>query len=275
MIMFDQTLFKPTLSNIEFWDKLIKGILQKKVISHNLPIGLLVNYMACKSLKKKSVMCRNLKDYVNLALNYIYPNIKFIPSLIHLTAQQIESEIYQFCKLIIQIKPKVILEIGTLKGGSLFLLAKLSTPDSIIISIDLPSKSYNIGWRYIYKYFFKSFIDYNQKMIIIKGDSHNLLTLKKVKEQLKNNRIDILFIDGDHSYNGVKKDFEMYSPLVKDNGIIAFHDIVENTTPKDSNVNRFWNEIKNNYEYIEFVDDYNQIDCGIGILIKKKQGGEK
>jgi hypothetical protein len=34
-----------------------------------------------------------------------------------------------------------------------------------------------------------------------------------------------LFIDGDHTYEGVRRDFEMYSPLVRKGGIIAFHDI--------------------------------------------------
>jgi predicted O-methyltransferase YrrM len=36
--------------------------------------------------------------------------------------------------------------------------------------------------------------------------------------------IDVLFIDGDHSYEGVKKDFELYSTLLSDKGIIIIHD---------------------------------------------------
>lgn len=37
-------------------------------------------------------------------------------------------------------------------------------------------------------------------------------------------KIDFLFIDGDHSYEGVKADFELYSKLLTDRGIIAIHD---------------------------------------------------
>lgn len=37
-------------------------------------------------------------------------------------------------------------------------------------------------------------------------------------------KIDLLFIDGDHSYEGVKTDFELYSKLLSDNGIIIIHD---------------------------------------------------
>jgi hypothetical protein len=37
-------------------------------------------------------------------------------------------------------------------------------------------------------------------------------------------KIDYLHIDGDHSYEGVKKDFELYSQILSDNGIITIHD---------------------------------------------------
>jgi Methyltransferase domain len=37
-------------------------------------------------------------------------------------------------------------------------------------------------------------------------------------------KIDVLFIDGDHSYEGVKKDFELYSTILSENGIIIIHD---------------------------------------------------
>jgi len=37
-------------------------------------------------------------------------------------------------------------------------------------------------------------------------------------------KIDFLFIDGDHSYDGVSKDFNLYSTIMEKNGIIAIHD---------------------------------------------------
>jgi hypothetical protein len=37
-------------------------------------------------------------------------------------------------------------------------------------------------------------------------------------------KIDLLFIDGDHSYEGVKQDFELYSQILSENGIIMIHD---------------------------------------------------
>ena len=41
-------------------------------------------------------------------------------------------------------------------------------------------------------------------------------------------KIDVLFIDGDHSYEGVKTDFELYSNILSDKGIIIIHDTDEN-----------------------------------------------
>jgi hypothetical protein len=45
-----------------------------------------------------------------------------------------------------------------------------------------------------------------------------------VKHDIK---IDVLFIDGDHSYEGVKLDFELYSKLLNDKGVIFIHDTDE------------------------------------------------
>ena len=54
---------------------------------------------------------------------------------------------------------------------------------------------------------------------------------------------DMLFIDGDHSYEGVKQDYEMYSNLVKPDGQIVFHDIL-NAATNECNVKKLWEEIK-------------------------------
>lgn len=45
---------------------------------------------------------------------------------------------------------------------------------------------------------------------------------------LQDIKIDFLFIDGDHSYEGVKRDFELYTQLLTENGVIIIHDTDEN-----------------------------------------------
>jgi len=55
----------------------------------------------------------------------------------------------------------------------------------------------------------------------IKDTSENAYYKFFVMQDIK---IDVLFIDGDHSYKGVKKDFELYSQILSPNGIIIIHD---------------------------------------------------
>jgi predicted O-methyltransferase YrrM len=80
-------------------------------------------------------------------------------------------------------------------------------------------------------------------------------------------KIDLLFIDGDHTYEGVKADFEKYLPLVKKGGLIAFHDILDTPEHRAQNcyVAKFWEEIKQQHEHKEFVSQPLNWG-GIGVL---------
>ena len=173
--------------------------------------------------------------------------------------QQIKEEIRDLLLILDKVKPKLILEIGTLRGGTLFLFSNIAHEEATLISVDL--QQYPLQSRLIRSIFKKK-----QKIFLIQGDSHGIETLKKIKAILKDNKVDFLFIDADHSYEGVKKDFEMYSPLVRKGGIIAFHDIVPSGYPA---IHKFWNEIKEKYEHLEIVKDRNQNCYGIGIIFIK------
>ena len=61
----------------------------------------------------------------------------------------------------------------------------------------------------------KAFALRGQKIHLIKADFHKVKTLEQVKAILCGKGIDFLFIDGDSTYKGVKKDFEMYNKLVE------------------------------------------------------------
>jgi hypothetical protein len=77
-------------------------------------------------------------------------------------------------------------------------------------------------------------------------------------------QFDLILIDGDHSYNGVKSDFETclrFKPKY-----IAFHDIVNQVCP---GVQQFWNEIKGQYPHQEFTAQYDSVNgtfLGIGLI---------
>ena len=117
-----------------------------------------------------------------------------------------------------------------------------------IISIDLPGGPFGGGYPFWKKFLYKSFVFDNQKLYLLRKNSHSPKTLQAILKILNGEKIDFLFIDGDHTYEGVKKDFEMYSSLVKKNGIIAFHDIVKHPPETKVEVNKFWNEIKKKYK---------------------------
>jgi predicted O-methyltransferase YrrM len=76
---------------------------------------------------------------------------------------------------------------------------------------------------------------------------------------------DFLFIDGDHSYEGVKQDFEMYSHLVTSGGLIAFHDTLQRPDAPNPGVAGFWKEIKSSYRHKEFTEEP-YVWGGIGVV---------
>lgn len=157
-------------------------------------------------------------------------------------------EFIEFEREIMAINPEIILEIGILRGG---IISYFRNRVKQVIGIDHKNK-------------FKYFND------IIIGDSHSDKTLQEVYRRLNNSKIDVLYIDGDGSYEGTKKDYEMYSPLVRNGGIIAFHDIISDRIDNKGKpivVERYkvWNDIKNRYKHREIVDESNRWG-GVGIL---------
>lgn len=242
------------------------NFLFEQLISKNKFVKIFTNICAAVVLKRLISKCKTLENYINLAFSFEYCLIKGISCIVNLFPSQKKLEVIEFIKLIAKNRPKIILEIGTSRGGTLFLLSRFSNSNTLIISVDLPGGEFGSGYPRSKIPFYKSFASNKQKIILIRRDSHKFSTLQKVKKILKEKKVDFLYIDGDHSYNGVKKDFEMYSALVKRNGIIAFHDIVEHPSEMNVGVNKFWKEIKENYKYKEFVEDWNQKWAGIGIL---------
>jgi hypothetical protein len=99
------------------------------------------------------------------------------------------------------------------------------------------------------------------------GDSHNPATVEKLLRRLAGRRVDLLFIDGDHAYESVRQDFELYAPLTQH--IVAFHDMIGT-----EGVARFWNELvaaEKSRPFVIFYKDSSAdwtLQMGIGLYIK-------
>ena len=173
------------------------------------------------------------------------------------------------------LNPSKVIEIGSLYGWALQHFIHYSQDGSTILSIDLPVRNF-VGphdWRVAkqednYKNAWPAWAKAKKtKLYLIPDVSQKQSTFDKTKEIFKDEQIDFLFIDGDHTYYGVKRDYEMYGPLVRKGGIIAFHDIGKN---EEGGVYDLWQEIKQQNEfsdYKEFLFEQNQ-EKGIGVIIK-------
>jgi predicted O-methyltransferase YrrM len=165
-----------------------------------------------------------------------------------------------------KLRPRTILEIGTAKGGTLLLLSRSASPDATLISIDLPSGMHGGGYPRWKAHLFRRFVLATQNLHLLRGNSHLRETYEKAVEVLRDKPVDLLFIDGDHSYSGVKQDYDQYRTLVRQGGLIVFHDILQNRFDPDIQVAKLWDELKLSHDVTEIVDDYDQGLFGIGVL---------
>ena len=221
----------------------------------------------------------NAKELASLAIN-VYG------------AMQKQEEFEQLLELVLKASHETILEIGSGHGGTLWAWSHLPK-NKTVISVDLPGGDFGGGLTAHDKEVIENWMDPEKNTFLAAMDSHDSNTLKEVEETLKtltkptlnvpmsdkwndnrnaevsnpyHGRVDILFIDGDHTYDGVKKDFEMYSPLVRPGGLICFHDVLDHSqTAPTCMVKEFWDAIKANYPFIEFTSDPKTWG-GIGVL---------
>lgn len=156
--------------------------------------------------------------------------------------------------------PDYIMEIGTMLGGTFYIWNRVFEPKHVI-SINLPGGPFtNSGYSIKKSSLFDLFSDAEKDYIL--GDSHSSRTLEQVSRSVPEEGLDLLFIDGDHTYNGIKQDFEMYKQFVKQGGAIVFHDL--NNEHEDVGVDRLWDEIVEKYESIEI--DQSRTEYGIGVI---------
>lgn len=125
-------------------------------------------------------------------------------------------------------KPMGLVEIGTYKGGTALLMSVAKPKEAKFVSLDIKAYSHPIIKKSL--------------------KEHSLLLLQNSKEFIPDFKIDFLFIDGDHTYKGVKEDFEHFFPYLNKGADILLHDAVRAgrylfTLPQ---INKFTKELELN-----------------------------
>jgi len=197
-------------------------------------------------------------------------NIAFSSQYDLIQPWQNKSEIIEVLRIIEKNPPKTVLEIGTANGGTFFLLSRMANENALIVSVDLPGGKFGGGYPSWKEKVYKSFAKGKQRIELLRANSHELQTFNKVKEIFGQHKIEFMFLDGDHTYEGVKQDMEMYKELLADEALVMFHDVVPHFNPIYG-VEKFWNEIKRDYEHKEFIEDMKQDGKGLGLIMFKRK----
>lgn len=181
-------------------------------------------------------------------------------------AWQRPAEILPLLEELETARPRVVVEIGTAAGGTLLLFARVAAPEALLVSIDLRGGGFGGGYSWWRRHIYRSFARPGQRLVLVDGDSHAPATRELLLKHLAGRAIDFLFIDGDHSYAGVRQDFADYAPLVAADGLICLHDIRPDPHGFSGEVWRFWQELAASTPGARQILDPEAVAYGLGLL---------
>jgi len=168
--------------------------------------------------------------------------------------------------LVAAMKPELLVELGTYSGLSYFTFCQAmreQNVDGLAYAIDTWDGDAHTG-EYddsIFRLVDDHARDY------YRGISYLLrMRFDEAAPQFDEGSIDLLHIDGLHTFDAVKHDFETWFPRVRPGGIVLFHDI-EARMP-EFGVRQFWAELSAQHQSFAFKHGY-----GLGVL--RKPGGNR
>ena len=167
------------------------------------------------------------------------------------------------------IQPKIIVELGTHYGTSFWSFCQAVKDQKFeteLSAIDTWKGEKHAGF-------------YGEEVFeTVKKVKNNLFSEQKINlirktfdeafYEFENNSIDLLHIDGLHTYEAVKHDFENWLLKLNQNGVILFHDI--KVRENDFGVYKFWEELKEKYVTMEFFHSF-----GLGVLFLNESFGKE
>ena len=173
-------------------------------------------------------------------------------------------------ELIARLRPRVIVELGTYSGSSFAAFCQAVEAcelEAKCFGIDLWEGDIHMGkfdeelFREVSSYLASHYPGVAQ---LVRKDFNEAVEL------FANDSVDLLHIDGTHTFEAVSNDFNTWLPKVSERGVVLFHDInvtLENTGPASRHfgVRRFFDGVKDRYPHFTFEHCW-----GLGVLVVGK-----
>lgn len=156
--------------------------------------------------------------------------------------------------LVRQLRATKVIEVGRYKGGSTLTIAAAMAPDGRLWSLDIGEKEHRLRDAATQRPYDQQIADalqrYGLHAELLIGDSRTM--------EVDTGEVDLVFIDGDHSYEGARSDFDRFGRRVRVGGAVLFDDAISEdpTDPNDATVGRVVREALNQgqFELTKTVD---------------------
>ncbi|MBB3234626.1 class I SAM-dependent methyltransferase [Phyllobacterium endophyticum] len=162
--------------------------------------------------------------------------------------------------VIYSLKPQSLVELGTYRGNSYMNFCQS------ILANNVPTRAYAVdtwkGDEHSGYYGNEIFLELKKKHDPLYGSFSQLLQMSfdEARPRFQNGSIDLLHIDGLHTYDEVKHDFENWLPAMSNRGVVMFHDT--DVYQGSFGVHRLWDEVSKNYKSFRFNHSN-----GLGVLL--------
>ncbi|WP_059109776.1 MULTISPECIES: rhamnan synthesis F family protein [Pantoea] len=159
-------------------------------------------------------------------------------------------------------KPRVLVELGTHYGSSYFAFCQA------INQLNLPTKTYAVDmWKGdehagFYGENVFSAVQSHNNHLYSRFSTLMRTSFDEASEHFSDDEIDLLHIDGYHTYEAVKNDFDVWLPKLSNRGVVIIHD--SNVRKADFGVYKFVSELRKLYPCFEFSHGHGLTIVGVG-----------